>query len=142
MKITYLTPCEYLSRKHERPLPENIDDELARYALYFPDTMDLYEAYIKQPSTLNGLIYQEQMLDILRQVFHVGCIKADQIRLAIQRGEAEQVEAYRQKLFSDLKDITPDEAERAWQRLTSNPRAFLKAHAISQVLAKYKFEMK
>ena len=140
MKITYLTPCEYLSRKHERPLPESIDDELARYALYFPGTMDLYEAYIKQPSTLNGLIYQEQMLDILRQVFHVGSIKADQIRLAIQRGEAQQVEAYRQKLFSDLKDITPDEAERAWQRLTSNPRAFLKAHAVSHVMAKYKFD--
>ena len=139
-RITYLTPCEYLSRKHERPMPENFDDELARYALYFPQTMDLYEAYIHQPSAFTTVIYQEQMLDILRNVFQVGSIKADQIRLAIQRGEAEQVEAYRQELFSDLKDITLDEAETAWQRLTSNPRAFLKAHAVSQVMAKYKFE--
>ena len=66
MRITYLTPCEYLSRKHERPVPENIDDELARYALFFPQTMDLYEAYVRNPSTFNRLIYQEQMLDILR----------------------------------------------------------------------------
>ena len=116
-------PYEYLNKKQERPLPENLDEELARYALYFPQTMDLYEAYIQNPKG-NLLIYQEQMLDILRQVFHVGGIKANQIRLSIQRGEAEQVEAY------------------AWQRLTSNPRAFLKAHAVSRVLAKYKYEMK
>ena len=140
-RITYLTPCEYLSRKQERPMPENLDDELARYALYFPQTMDLYVAYVQQPSTFDGLIYQEQMLDILRNVFQVGSIKADQIRLAIQRGEAEHEEAYRQELFSDLKDINLDEAETAWQRLTSNPRAFLKAHAVSQVMAKYKFEL-
>lgn len=140
MKITYLTPCEYLSRKHERPLPENIDDELAHYALFFPQTMDLYEAYVRNPSTFNRLIYQEQMLDILRESFHVGSIKANQIRLAIQREETEQVEAYRQELFANLKDITPNEAETAWQRLTSNPRAFLKAHAVSRVMAKYMFE--
>lgn len=134
-------PYEYLSRKQERPLPENLDEELARYALYFPQTMDLYEAYIRNPKG-NLLIYQEQMLDILRQVFHVGGIKANQIRLSIQRGEAEQVEAYRQELFADLEDITPAKARKAWQRLTSNPRAFLKAHAVSRVLAKYKYEMK
>ena len=139
MRITYLTPCEYLSRKHERPVPENIDDELAHYALFFPQTMDLYEAYVRNPSTFNRLIYQEQMLDILRETFHVGSIKANQIRLAIQREETEQVEAYRQEIFANLNDITPDEAETVWQRLTSNPRAFLKAHAVSQVLAKYKF---
>ena len=137
-----LCPSSYLSNKNERPLPEYLDDELARYALYFPDTMDLYDSYIQQPSTFDGLIYQEQMMDILRETFHLGSIKANQIRLAIQRGEAEQVEAYRQELFADLKDITLNEAETAWQRLTSNPRAFLKAHAVSRVLAKYKFEMK
>ena len=134
-------PYEYLSRKQERPLPESLDDELARYALYFPQTINLYEAYIRNPKS-NLLIYQEQMLDILRQVFHVGGIKANQIRQSIQRGETEQVEAYRQELFADLKDITPAKAEKAWQRLTSNPRAFLKAHAVSRVLAKYKYEMK
>lgn len=51
-----LTPMEYLSRKNERPVPENLDDELARYALYFPETMALYEAYIQQPSKFDGII--------------------------------------------------------------------------------------
>ena len=141
MRKTYLTPCEYLSRKHERPVPENIDDELARYALRFPQTMDLYEEYIHQPETFDRLIYQEEMLDILRKTFHVRSIKTDDIRQAIQRGETEQVEAYKKELFANLKDITLSEAETAWQRLISNPRAFLKAHAVSRVLAKYMFEM-
>ena len=133
-------PYEYLSRKQDRPLPENLDDELARYALYFPQTMDLYDAYIQNPKS-SLLIYQEQMLDILRDVFHVDGIKANQIRLSIQRGETEQVEAYRQELFADLKDTTPTKAKQAWQHLTSNPRAFLKAHALSRVLARYKYEI-
>ena len=133
-------PYEYLSRKQERPLPENLDDELARYALYFPQTMDLYEAYIQNPKC-GILIYQEQMLDILREFFHVGGIKASQIRLSIQRGETEQVEAYRQELFADLEDITPAKAKQAWQHLTSNPRAFLKAHALSRVIASYHYKL-
>lgn len=135
-----LTPMEYLSRKNERQVPENIDDELARYALYFPRTMDLYEGYVRQSSTFDGIIYQEQMIDILRHTFHVGGIKANNIRLAIQRGETEQVETYKNELFANLQDITPNEAETAWQRLTSNPRAFLKAHAVSRVLAKYHYD--
>jgi len=135
-----LTPMEYLSRKNERPVPENIDDELVRYALRFPQTMDLYEEYIHQPETFDRLIYQEEMLDILRKTFHVRSIKTDDIRRAIQRGETEQVEAYKKELFANLKDITPSEAETAWQRLTSNPRAFLKAHAVSQVLARYHYD--
>ena len=133
-------PYEYLSRKQERPLPDNIDDELARYALHFPQTMDLYDKYIQNPKC-DILIYQEQMLDILGKVFHVGGIKANKIRLNIQRGEKEQVEAYRQELF-EASDLTAKQKERAWQRLTSNPRAFLKAHAVSRVLASYKYNIK
>ena len=141
MRITYLTPCEYLSRKHEKPVPDNIDDETARYALYHPQTMDLYEAYSKDPSSFNHLIYQEEMLDILCHIFHVSSIKANDIRLAIQRCETERIEAYKKEIFANLQDINPSEAETSWQRLTSNPRAFLKAHAVSRVLAKYMFEM-
>lgn len=133
-----ITPMEYLSRKRERPLPDNLDDELARYALSFPDTREMYYAYVQ--NSQSDFIYQEQMLDILRQTFHVSSIKANQIRLSIQRGEAEQVEAYKQELFTDLKGLTLEKAEWLWQRLTSNPHAFLKAHAVSCVLAKYKYE--
>lgn len=134
-------PYEYLSKKQERPLPDNIDDEIARYALYFPQTMDLFAAYVNH-SKCDILIYQEEMLDILKETFNVPSIKANQIRLSIQRGETEQVEAFKKEVFSDLKNLTPVEAEAAWQRLTSNPRTFLKAHAVSRVLASYKYEMK
>lgn len=140
-RLKNITPMEYLSRKRERPLPKNLDDELARYALSFPQTMDLFDAYV-QNSKGDLLIYQEQMLDILRQTFRVSSIKANQIRLSIQRGETEKIKAYKNEIFADLQGLTPEKAEAAWQRLTSNPRAFLKAHAVSHVLASYKYEMK
>jgi hypothetical protein len=103
-------PYEYLSKKQERPLPENIDAELAQYALRFPQTMDLYEKYVQNPKC-DIIIYQEEMLDILKDTFHVLSIKANNIRLSIQRGEKEQVEAYKKEIFADLKDITLAEAE-------------------------------
>ncbi len=134
-----LTPMDYLSKKRKRPLPEDIDDELARYALRFLQTMDLYETYVKNPKC-DIIIYQEEMLDILKDTFHVLSIKANNIRLSIQRGEKEQVEAYKKEIFADLKDITLAEAEGVWQRLTSNPQAFLKAHAVSRILAQYRYE--
>ena len=134
-----LTPMDYLSKERKRPLPDDIDDEFARYALRFPQTMDLYETYVKNPKC-EILIYQEEMLDILKQVFHVYGIKVNQIRLSIQRGEKKQVEAYKKELFANLKDVTLAEAEAAWQRLISNPKAFLKAHAVSRILAQYRYE--
>ena len=134
-----LSPMEYLSKKRKQPLPEDIDDEIARYALRFPQTMDLYETYVKNPKC-DILFYQEEMLDILKQVFHVYGIKVNQIRLSIQRGEKKQVEAYKKELFANLKDVTLAEAETAWQRLISNPKAFLKAHAVSRILAQYRYE--
>ena len=152
-----VTPMAYLSRKREAPEPEDLDDEIAREALIRPDTMDLYEAYMRRKSdglwtrhgerldetlapTCGFLVYQEQMLDILRQFFHVSGIKANQIRLSIQRGDTGQVEAYKQELYAHLEDLTEKKAEWLWQLLTSNPHAFLKAHAVSCVLAKYKYE--
>ena len=132
-------PYKYLDKKQERPLPADLEDEFARYALYRPDTLDLFDAYIRNPKS-DILIYQEQMFDILKEVFHVGGIKANHIRLSIQRGETEQIEAYKQEVF-EASDLSTGAKEKAWQRLTSNPKAFLKAHAVSQVLASYRFDM-
>lgn len=140
MRKRSMIPCEYLNRKHERSVPENIDDEMARYALKFPDTMHLYDAYVQQPSAFDLLIYQEEMLDILRHTFHLGSIKANDIRRAIQRQETERIEAYKKDIFANLQAVNPSEAETSWQRLTSNPNAFLKAHAVSQVLARYYYD--
>ena len=131
-------PSSYLNKKKERPLSEDLEDEFARYALYFPQTMDLFRTYVNQYPNCDLLIYQEQMFDILREVFHVGGIKANQIRLSIQRGDTEQIEAYKQEIF-ETSDLSTEEKEKAWQRLTSNPKAFLKAHAVSRVLAQYKY---
>ena len=102
--------------------------------------MDLFAAYVNHPKC-DILIYQEEMLDILKEVFRVSSIKANQIRLSIQRGETEQVEAFKKEVF-ESSVLPEEEKEKAWQRLTSNPRAFLKAHAVSRVLASYKYEMK
>ena len=133
-----LTSMQYLSKKKERPLPENIDDEMACYALSFPDTKDLYEEYEQNPKC-DLLIYQEQMLSILKQTFHISSIKANHIRLSIQRGETEQVAAYKKELFADLHDISLTKAETTWQYINSNPKAFLKAHAVSRIMARYLF---
>ena len=54
-------PYEYLNKKQERPLPTGLEDEFARYALYFPQTMDLFRTYVNQYPNCNLLIYQEQM---------------------------------------------------------------------------------
>ena len=133
-----LTSMQYLCKKKERPLPENIDDEMARYALSFPETKDLYEEYEQNPKC-DLLIYQEQMLSILKQTFHISSIKANHIRLSIQRGETEQVAAYKKELFADLHDISLTKAETTWQYINSNPKAFLKAHAVSRIMARYLF---
>ena len=135
-----LSPSSCLSKKKESSPPADLDDEIARYALYFPQTMDLFQTYVSSYPHCNLLIYQEQMLDILRNDFKVGGIKANQIRLSIQRGEAEKVAAYKKELF-EASSLTDEEKERAWRRLTSNPKAFLKAHAVSRVLESFKYEM-
>lgn len=155
-----LKPSSYLNKKKERPLPDDLEDEFARYALSLPDTINLYESYslrkeahekwkhtgINQldkilASTYGILAFQEQMIDILHELFHVRTIEANGIRLAIQRGESELLEASKAELFSNLKDLTAKEAERVWNVLVSNRKAFLKAHAVSRVLINYKYEI-
>ena len=152
-----LSPVDYLSKKKEKPMPEDLEDEIARDALIHPDTIDMYDAYMRRKSdglwtkhgmkldkilapTCGFVVYQEQMLDILCQFFRITNIEANQIRLSIQRGETEQMEAYKKELFSNPKDISEKKAEWLWEILTSNPNAFLKAHAVSRVFAKYKYE--
>ena len=137
-----IMPTNYLSKKVEREVPQNIDDELARYALTFPDTKNLYKEYFEKGPQKGPLIYQEQMMEILRNTFKISGIKANNIRRSIQKGEKELVEAYKKEIFANLDDIgiTKRKAENAWERLTSNPHAFLKAHAVSQILAGYKYD--
>ena len=156
-------PFSCLDRKREREVPDNIDDEVARYALKVPHTMDLYDTYVRRSNgeawqatgfaaldeilapTFGLLVYQEQMLDILRQLFHMRSLDANRLRVTIHRkftcGETESLEAAKKDLFSDLKGLTPEEAETAWNALLSNSHPYLKAHAVSRVLASYHYEM-
>ena len=146
-------------KRSEQEIPDDFDDEIVCFALYFPATINLFESYslrkeghekweptgIKQldkilSPTYGILAYQEQMLDILRELFHVRAIKANRIRIYIQRGDTEQIEAYKADLFTNLKDLTAEEAERVWSVLVSNRKAFLKAHAVSRVIEKYNFK--
>ena len=157
-----LQPMNYLSKKRESPLsmPDNLDQEIAEYALSFPDTMKLYEEYKERnqgaswlPSgiakldevlapTCGLLAYQEQMFDIMKNCFNVYGMLANKIRLAIQRGETQNIDAYRKELWETAKNmgLSEDEYETVWTVLTSNPKAFLKAHAVSRVMSRYFYE--
>ena len=156
----HLTSVAYLSNKRETvTLPADLDDEFARYALSFPDTMDLYETYLRRKNgeawsptgipqldeilapTYGILTYQEQMIDILHKPFFTLGYKANHIRRCIQRGDTEQIAAYKAELFAELRDVTIDDAEVAWHLLTSNRRAILKSHTVSRVLAMYYYNM-
>ncbi len=154
-----LQSSSYLNGKDVCPLtqPENIDDKIAEYALSFPDTMTLYETYKERKNgatwtptgiekldeilapTCGLLAYQEQMFDIMKHCFNVHGILANKVRLSIQRGETEQINSYRTELQENAKQVGlgDNEFDTAWSVLTSNPKAFLKAHAVCRVLSRY-----
>ena len=151
-----------LDKKREREVPDNIDDEVARYALKVPHTMDLYDTYVRrmngeawQPTgfaaldkilapTFGLLVYQEQMIDILRRIYRLSSIGANRLRVMIHRnftcGETERLEVAKKELFSDLQGLAPLEIETAWQVLLSNAHPYLKAHSVSRVLLGYHYE--
>lgn len=157
-----LQPSAYLTRPMERPEPDNVDDEMASYALSFPDTMELYHTYNERKNgsawqsigigplddilapTYGLIVYQEQMFDILKSMFGVHGIKANDIRLSIQRNDTLQMELYRNELKETAvaKGLCEETFDTAWSVLTSNPRAFLKAHAASRVRSTYYYELK
>ena len=153
-----MQPSSYLNKRRESPLPipDNLDNEFAEYALSFPDTMNLYDTYKERKNgatwTLTGiakldeilaptyglLAYQEQMFDIMKNIFGVYGIMANNIRLSIQRGKTGHIEEYKNEVLQMIKDneINADEFETIWGVLTSNPKAFLKAHAVSRVISR------
>ena len=156
-----LQPMSYLNGKNGSPLhtPDNMDDEIAEYVLSFPGTMNLYEVYKERKNgaawepigieqldeilapTYGLLAYQEQMFDIMKFCFKVHGTLPNKVRLSIQRGEAEKINSFR----TDLQEaavqtgLGEKEFDTAWTVLTSNPKAFLKAHAVSRVLSRYYF---
>lgn len=152
-----ITPMNYLTRRKERSVPRNLDDEIAEYALTFPGKDSLFNEYnlrkdgkewaqtgiapldeILTP-TYGLLVYQEQMLDILRLFFNYSALERNNIRLAIHRGETKQIAAYKAKHYEKPHILSANEYEVVWDVLISNPKAFLKAHAVSWVISRYYF---
>jgi len=151
-----ITPVAYLSRRKESELPQNTDDEMVRYALTFPGMETLYGQYVQRckaglcgvtgidkldailAPTKGLLVFQEQMMDILKQVFGIHGTLSNDIRRAIQRGERLRMEDWKHEMRLP-ETISSEEAEKAWQVLTSNPRAALKAHALSRLMATCRF---
>lgn len=156
-----IEPMSYLNSERESPmsLPDNLDNEIAEYALTFPDTTDLYHTYRERKNgahweptgieqldeilapTYGLLAYQEQMMDILKYIFREYGTRANDIRPTIQRGDTERINALRTELQATAAKtgIGDKEFGTIWEVLTSNPKAFLKAHAVSRVLSKYYF---
>lgn len=154
-----LQSSSYLNGKDVCPLPqpEYIDDKIAEYALSFPDTMTLYETYKERKNgatwtptgiakldeilapTCGLLAYQEQMFDIMKLCFNVHGTLPNKVRLSIQRGETGHIEEYKKEVQQMVKDndINADAFETIWGVLTSNPKAFLKAHAVSRVVSSF-----
>ena len=161
--LKHLCQMDYLSHKRGQEIPLDIEDEMAQYALLFPDTKQMYDTYMRcrngeswcsvEPydqilgRTYDLLVYQEQMFDILHLIFKVDGIDANRIRRSIQRRNAEQMECWKAYLKSLSEDFLSNQdslgwvdAELGWQVLTDNPKAFLKAHAASRIIARQRYE--
>lgn len=157
------SPFACLDRKRERTVPNNIDDEVALYTLKTPNTMDMYDTYVRRMNgetweltgvagldkilapTRGLLIYQEQVMKILSHYFHVSDVSANLVRVIICRmftkGEEEPLEEYKTKLFASLNDETSvEDAEKAWELITMTPHTYMKAHSVSRVLLGYHYE--
>jgi hypothetical protein len=75
----------------------------------------------------------------MKLCFNVHGTLPNKVRLSIQRGETEQIKAYRIELQENAKQVGlgDNEFDTAWSVLTSNPKAFLKAHAVSRVVSRF-----
>lgn len=156
--LSETTAMGYLGNKKKKRISRDLNDEMIRYALSFPGTEELLDMYEYREGGVKAcgyepldeilsdtrglLVYQEQMLDILKKVFGVPCIEANVIRRFIQRGDEKQVEGYKDRWMSKVKETDRRNAELAWNVLVSNPKAFLKAHAASRVLASHYYNCK
>lgn len=157
------SPFACLDRKRERIVPDDISDEVALYALKTPNTMEMYDTYVRrmngeawQPtgvakldeilaSTRGLLIYQEQVMKLLRHYFRVSDISANLVRVIICRmftkGEEEPLKDCKTKLFASLNDeASVEDAEKAWELITTTPHTYMKAHSVSRVLLNYHYE--
>ncbi len=138
--------------------PECIDDVIAAIALYRPGPMDSIPQYIerrhghgrteyKHPAlerilskTYGCIVYQEQVMQIFREIAGYSLGKADIVRRAMSKKKASVMEAERELFLSGAKEHGMSEADAAalFEDMASFASyAFNKSHAASYAVITY-----
>lgn len=139
--------------------PENIDDILAAIALYRPGPMDSIPKYIEcrhnperisydlpelEPilkSTYGCVVYQEQVMQIFRDIAGYTYGHADIVRRAMSKKKASVLEAERTAFIEGAANngISSDKAEKLFDDMSSFANyAFNKSHAAAYAVLSYR----
>ena len=132
--------------------PRHFQDLLNFKALYrpcFTDLMPIFvermhgkapiESYSPHPilrTTYGEILFQEQIMDLLHEVFGVGHLESNQIRIQIQRRQMDALAEIRPQLFEDSyrRGFSNEEAMQIWEKLvTVPPEVPIKAHCLCRV---------
>ncbi len=139
--------------------PESIDDILAAIALYRPGPMDSIPQYIEGrhnpervhyalpelvpilSSTCGCLVYQEQVMQVFREIAGYSYGQADIVRRAMSKKHADELEAERGRFVSGAveRGIDKMDAEKLFDDMGSFASyAFNKSHAAAYALISYR----
>ncbi len=139
--------------------PESIDDILAAIALYRPGPMDSIPKYIESrhnrekvnyalpelegilSSTYGCLVYQEQVMQVFREIAGYSYGQADIVRRAMSKKHADELEAERGRFVSGAveRGINAADAEKLFDDMGSFASyAFNKSHAAAYALISYR----
>ncbi len=139
--------------------PQSLDDIIATMALYRPGPMDSIPRYIERrhgrevpsylhpdlepilSSTYGCIVYQEQVMQIVRKLGGFSFGHADLVRRAMSKKKAEAMEAERGEFISGCKDngISDDTANALFDEMASFASyAFNKSHAAAYAVISYR----
>lgn len=139
--------------------PESIDDILAAIALYRPGPMDSIPQYIEGrhnpekvhyslpelvpilSSTCGCLVYQEQVMQVFREIAGYSYGQADIVRRAMSKKHADELEAERGHFVSGAveRGIAKADAEKLFEDMGSFASyAFNKSHAAAYAIISYR----
>ena len=139
--------------------PESLDDLIAAISLYRPGPMDSIPQYIERRhdnskikydipelepilrSTYGCVVYQEQVLKILRELGGFTYGHADLVRRAMSKKKADLIEAERESFLAgtDRKGIERSKAEKLFEDITAFANyAYNKSHAAAYAVISYR----
>ncbi len=133
--------------------PRHFQDLLNFEALYRPCFMDLmpivsermhgnvpkesYSLHRLLNPTFGEILFQEQIMGLLHEVFGVGNQESNQLRIQIQRRQMDALAEIRPQLFEDSyrRGFSNEEAMQIWEKLVTVPREVpIKAHCLCRVM--------